>query len=165
MRWTGRCGERIERCQWQKKRDERVATVKISSVRRKAARKFWAPQQDHRPLRNWVVGADDPVRPWGPPWGALDGGTHGGNLLWRPAAHGRQAAFSKSLAEFASADAKSSNYFSPRHVRGEKFLSVCKCGISALCAEIMRAADCNLFGRKFRRNFRQLISHRRSSRR
>ena len=49
---TGRCGERIERCQWQKKRDERVAAVKISSVRRKAARKFWAPQQDHRPLRN-----------------------------------------------------------------------------------------------------------------
>ena len=30
---------------------ERVAAVKISSVRRKAARKFWAPQQDHRPLR------------------------------------------------------------------------------------------------------------------
>ena len=47
----GRCGERIERCQWQKKRDERVAAVKISSVRRKAAQKFWAPQQDHRPLR------------------------------------------------------------------------------------------------------------------
>ena len=33
------------------KRSERVAAVKISSVRRKAARKFWAPQQDHRPLR------------------------------------------------------------------------------------------------------------------
>ena len=34
---VGRCGERIERCQWQEKRDERVAAVKISSVRRKAA--------------------------------------------------------------------------------------------------------------------------------
>ena len=38
---AGRCGER----------SERVAAVKISSVRRKAAQKFWAPQQDHRPLR------------------------------------------------------------------------------------------------------------------
>ena len=48
---TGR-GERAERCQWQKKRGERVAAVKILSVRRKAAQKFWAPQQDHRPLRS-----------------------------------------------------------------------------------------------------------------
>ena len=48
---AGRCGERTERCQWQKKRSERVAAVKILSVRRKAAQKFWAPQQDHRPLR------------------------------------------------------------------------------------------------------------------
>ena len=48
---AGRCGERTERCQWQRKRSERVAAVKISSVRRKAAWKFWAPQQDHRPLR------------------------------------------------------------------------------------------------------------------
>ena len=48
---AGRCGERTERCQWQRKRGERVAAVKISSVRRKAAQKFWAPQQDHRPLR------------------------------------------------------------------------------------------------------------------
>ena len=48
---AGRCGERTERCQWQEKRGERVAAVKISSVRRKAAQKFWAPQQDHRPLR------------------------------------------------------------------------------------------------------------------
>ena len=45
---TGR-GERAERCQWQKKRGERVAAVKISSVRRKAAQKFWAPQQGHPP--------------------------------------------------------------------------------------------------------------------
>ena len=48
---AGRCGERTERCQWQMKRGERVAAVKISSVRRKAAQKFWAPQQGHRPLR------------------------------------------------------------------------------------------------------------------
>ena len=43
------CGERAERCQWQEKRGERVAAVKISSVRRKAAQKFWAPQQGHPP--------------------------------------------------------------------------------------------------------------------
>ena len=49
---AGRCGERTARCRWQRKRSERVAAVKISSVRRKAAQKFWAPQQDHRPLRN-----------------------------------------------------------------------------------------------------------------
>ena len=48
---AGRCGERTERYRWQKQRSERVAAVKISSVRRKAAQKFWAPQQDHRPLR------------------------------------------------------------------------------------------------------------------
>ena len=48
---SGRCGERTERCRWQRKRSERVAAVKILSVRRKAAQKFWAPQQDHRPLR------------------------------------------------------------------------------------------------------------------
>ena len=48
---AGRCGERTERCQWQRKRSERVAAVKILSVRRKAAQKFWTPQQGHRPLR------------------------------------------------------------------------------------------------------------------
>ena len=48
---VGRCGERTERCQWQRKRSERVAAVKILSARRKAAQKFWAPQQGHRPLR------------------------------------------------------------------------------------------------------------------
>ena len=53
---TGRCGERTERCRWQRKRSERVAAVKISSVRRKAAQKFWAPQQDHRPLRMGTCG-------------------------------------------------------------------------------------------------------------
>ena len=51
---AGRCGERTERCRWQRKRSERVAAVKIFSVRRKAAQKFWAPQQDHRPLRSWL---------------------------------------------------------------------------------------------------------------
>ena len=48
---AGRCGERIERRRWRMKRDERVAAVKILSVRRKAAQKFWAPQQGHRALR------------------------------------------------------------------------------------------------------------------
>ena len=37
---AGRCWERIERCRWQKKREERVAAVKIGGVRRKAAQKF-----------------------------------------------------------------------------------------------------------------------------
>ena len=58
-RCAGRCGERTERCRWQRKRSERVAAVKILSVRRKAAQKFWVPQQDHRPLRKrilWYVG-------------------------------------------------------------------------------------------------------------
>ena len=53
---TGRCGEQTERCRWQRKRSERVAAVKISSVRRKAAQKFWAPQQGHRPLRRVTRG-------------------------------------------------------------------------------------------------------------
>ena len=48
-RCAHRCGERIERCRWQKKRDERVAAVKILSGRRKAAPKFWVPQQGHPP--------------------------------------------------------------------------------------------------------------------
>ena len=48
---AARCGERFERRRWRMKRDERVAAVKILSVRRKAAQKFWAPQQGHRPLR------------------------------------------------------------------------------------------------------------------
>ena len=61
---TGRCGERTERCRWQRKRSERVAAVKILSVRRKAAQKFWAPQQDHRPLQKVIDGA-------------VCGGTHG----------------------------------------------------------------------------------------
>ena len=43
--------ERSERRRWRIKRGERVAAVKISSARRKAAKKFWAPQQDHPALR------------------------------------------------------------------------------------------------------------------
>ena len=39
------CRERSERRRWRIQRGERVAAVKISSVRRKAAWKFWAPQQ------------------------------------------------------------------------------------------------------------------------
>ena len=38
-------GGRSERCLWQIQRGERVAAVKISSARPKAAQKFWAPQQ------------------------------------------------------------------------------------------------------------------------
>ena len=45
VRRAGRRGERSERRQWRMKRGERVAAVKISSARRKAAQKFWAPQQ------------------------------------------------------------------------------------------------------------------------
>ena len=52
---SGRCRERTERCRWQRKRSERVAAVKILSVRRKAAQKFWAPQQGHRPLRKYIL--------------------------------------------------------------------------------------------------------------
>ena len=66
VRWAGRCGERTERCRWQKQRSERVAAVKILSVRRKAAQKFWAPQQDHRPLRR-VTGGAMGGRPQGSP--------------------------------------------------------------------------------------------------
>ncbi|BCK79582.1 hypothetical protein MM35RIKEN_17740 (plasmid) [Vescimonas fastidiosa] len=47
-----------------------MAAVKISSVRRKAAQKFWAPQQDHRPLRTSIgkrrVGADAYIGPVAP---------------------------------------------------------------------------------------------------
>ena len=46
--------ERAVRCQWQMKHGERVAAVKISSVRRKATKKFWVPQQDHAALRDAI---------------------------------------------------------------------------------------------------------------
>ena len=51
---AGGCGERAVRCQWQIKHGERVAAVKISSVRRKATKKFWVPQQDHAALRDAI---------------------------------------------------------------------------------------------------------------
>ena len=64
---AARCGERIERRRWRMKRDERVAAVKILSVRRKTAQKFWAPQQGHRALRSSIgkpsVGADAYIGP------------------------------------------------------------------------------------------------------
>ena len=46
-RWKkwGRRRERSERRRWRMQRGERVAAVKISSARRQAAQKFWAPQQ------------------------------------------------------------------------------------------------------------------------
>ena len=51
--------------------------------------------------------------------------------------------------------AKNWDHFSPRHARGEKYLSGCQCGILPPCDKIMRAAACNPLGGKFRRNFRQ----------
>ena len=44
-RFEWRFWERSERRRWRMQRGERVAAVKISSARRKAAQKFWAPQQ------------------------------------------------------------------------------------------------------------------------
>ena len=43
---------------------------------------------------------------------------------------------------------ENSNHFSPRHARGEKYLSGCQCRILPQGDKIMRAADCNPFGRK-----------------
>ncbi len=102
---AGRCGERTERCRWQKQRSERVAAVKILSVRRKAAQKFWAPQQDHRPLRRGCkierrgegtppyggvtrsacMRADRGVRPYGSVTGGAMGGRPQGSPLRRVA--------------------------------------------------------------------------------
>ena len=112
-----------------------MAAVKISSVRRKAAQKFGAPQQGHRPLWRVYKRCDwtwhtvytyiTHIHPQNP------------RKVCRPQA------------------AKNSNHFSPRHVRGEKYLSDCKCGIFALRAKIMRAAGCNPFVGKIQRIFRQ----------
>ena len=62
------------------KRDERVAAVKISSARRKAAQKFWAPQQDHRPLRKGFYAA---LKTKSPPAFAKDDALHRGTTLLR----------------------------------------------------------------------------------
>ena len=48
---------------------------------------------------------------------------------------------------------KNSNHFSPRHVRGEKYLSGCQCGIFSLATKLCAQQTANPFGRKFRRNF------------
>ena len=78
---AGRCGERTERCQWQMKRSERVAAVKILSVRRKAAQKFWAPQQDHRPLRKHYKGCNGRATARVAPTELYHGGRWGGNVM------------------------------------------------------------------------------------
>ena len=54
---AARCGERIERCRWRMKRNERVIAVKILRVCREAAQKFWAPQQGYRSLQSAARGA------------------------------------------------------------------------------------------------------------
>ena len=60
----------------------------------------------------------------------------------------------KSLAEFAARRRqKNSNHFSPRHVRGEKYLSGCQCGILSLATKLCAQQTANPFGRKFRRDF------------
>ena len=60
----------------------------------------------------------------------------------------------KSLAEFAARRRpKNSNHFSPRHVRGEKYLSGCQCGILSLATKLCAQQTANPFDRKFRRNF------------
>ena len=82
---AGRCGERTERCQWQRKQSERVAAVKILSVRRKAAQKFWAPQQDHRPLRRGLQGVQQNGPSGTPaPTDALQGAQRAGRSGDRP---------------------------------------------------------------------------------
>ena len=54
----------------------------------------------------------------------------------------------KSLAEFASADAKNSNYFSGGVYVGKIPLSPPVCGASAFGGRSVRAADCELFAGK-----------------
>ena len=93
---SSRGGERSERCLWQIQRGERVAAVKISSVRRKAARKFWAPQQGHAALR---MGYRRSFRR--------------GRCLHRP----------KSLAEFAARTPRRNQIIFPAACTSEKFFS------------------------------------------
>ena len=77
---AGRCGERTECCRWQRKRGERVAAVKIGGDSRKAAQKFWAPQQGHRPLR---MGLCPGQKTKSPPAFAKDDALHRGTTLLR----------------------------------------------------------------------------------
>ena len=109
------------RSQWQKKRDERGAAVKISSVRRKAARKFWTPQQGHRPLRRvykrcgWM---------WHTVYTYI---THIHPQKPRKVCHPQAA--------------KNSNHFSLRHVCGGKIPLRQPIWNSVACGKIMRATD------------------------
>ena len=62
----------------------------------------------------------------------------------------------KSLAEFAARRRqKNSNHFSPRHVRGEKYLSGCQCGILPQAAKLCAQQTASLLSEKPRRVFRQ----------
>ena len=119
LRWCG--GDADYRSQWQKKRDERVAAVKISSVRRKAARKFWAPQQGHRPLRRVY-------KRCGWTW----------HTVYTYITHIHPP---KPRKVCRSQAAKNSNHFSLRHVRGEKIPLRQPVWNSVACGKIMCAAD------------------------
>ena len=59
-------------------------------------------------------------------------------VIAKPVTHSSAVAFQKASQSLPPAGGK----------EGEKYLSGCQCGIFALCAKIMRAADCNPFGRK-----------------
>lgn len=133
FRWRG--GDAGCRCQWQKKRDERGAAVKISSVRRKAARKFGAPQQGHRPL--WRV-----YKRCGWTW----------HTVYTYITHIHPQNHRKVCRLRA---AKNSNHFSLRHMWGKKYLSDSQCEILSLAAKLCVQQTANPFGRKFCRNFCQ----------
>ena len=131
FRWRG--GDADYRSQWQKKRDERGAAVKISSVRRKAAQKFGAPQQGHRPLWRVYKRCDwtwhtvytyiTHIHPQNP------------RKVCRPQA------------------AKNSNHFSLRHVCGGKIPLRQPIWNSVACGKIMRAADRKPLWQKILREF------------
>lgn len=133
FRWRG--GDADYRSQWQKKRDERGAAVKISSVRRKAAWKFGAPQQGHRPL--WRV-----YKRCGWTW----------HTVYTYITHIHPQNPRKVCRPQA---AKNSNHFSLRHVCGGKNLSDSQCGILSLAVKLCAQQTASPFGRKIRRNFCQ----------
>ena len=117
----------------------------------------WAGRCRHRPLRrvaSSAVGrADRVVRPYG---GFTKGAVGRGMPYTHTYAYIRIYTIytRKSLAEFAARRRqKNSNHFSPRHVRGEKYLSGCQCGILSLATKLCAQQTANPFGRKFRRNF------------